>query len=159
MICLKCGMYQGLCITPEIDHYYASQLQLINKPKKDQESKVSPNIILDNILSPVTNAEPQQQPQQQQQQITVNQIETSVAKLQLNENDNNNNNQVQDITMNDTEEMKEFEGDMEEENQRCQDIAKLLSHRQQQLIEDEDIVGAAKKGFEDSACLSLVHYQ
>merc|ERR1712154_278556 len=42
-----------------------------------------------------------------------------------------------------------------EEDERSQNIAKLLSHTQLQLLQDEDALGDKKKGFEKSACLNL----
>merc|ERR1712228_839117 len=113
-----CGMYMGLCITPEIDLFYASTLHSM----EDKEN------VLETIMSPITQ---------------------QVASLKLNHNNYNNNND------NDSNEIKTDEIDEEEEDQRSQTIAKLLSHRQQQLLQDEDIVGTKKAGFEDAASLQL----
>eukprot|EP01083_Nonionella_stella_P000230 714_1 len=100
-----CGMYHGLCITPELDLYYASTLQL-------QSHDVMEDITqsLNNIL---TMHEP-------------------------NKDDKDETDHDEDS----------------DEDQRSQNIAKLLSHTQQQLLQDEDIVGGKRQGFEQSACLT-----
>ena len=155
-----CGMYQGLCITPEIDHYYASTVQAIHsqikqEKKQEKEDEILTNV-LDNILSPVVT---------QPQNSTDSSIQNGVATLKLDKPDEESKSDMNDdnIDINDKQsslpnvllnDINEEDDDDEEEDQRSQTIAKLLSHTQQQLIEDEDIVGVAKKGFEQAACLS-----
>eukprot|EP00484_Ammonia_sp_Unknown_P015744 CAMPEP_0197072826 /NCGR_PEP_ID=MMETSP1384-20130603/210292_1 /TAXON_ID=29189 /ORGANISM="Ammonia sp." /LENGTH=907 /DNA_ID=CAMNT_0042511647 /DNA_START=100 /DNA_END=2824 /DNA_ORIENTATION=- len=176
-----CGLYQGLCITPEIDNYFASTLQstMQSLSLQDEQHK---NVI-DDILSPMISLpQPSQVVHALHDVEDDEQVVRDLRGMQLNGNHTNEEDEDQrsetiypvsyDLTaepsqvvhaLHDVEDDEQVVRDLhgmqlngnhpneEDEDQRSETIAKLLSHTQEHLVEDED----PKKAFEEAACLHL----
>lgn len=167
------SMYQGLCITPEMDQYFASRVSAAALDTKSETKPLDPlTSILEIFQSPTANGmstmtSPQTMKSTKMEDIdkesetlaahidTITLNVSPTSKEATTEPDGDakvSDHEAQDDIEEETE-VEEDDENEQEENRRCEVIATLLKH-QQDLLQNEDVVGSSETGFEESACLS-----
>ena len=133
-----CGMYEGLCITPEIDQYILSIAARKELKKDKQKDDDIFGDVSDILMSPTTKDLG---------------IESKISSLDLTQKMNAHQSGCTEMKMSELDE--DDDEDEEEDEQSLMNVRKLLTVGDQHKLLPND--SCDKKGFEDSATLSLVY--